>query len=139
MGIWIEPVHPSDVRTKTVFVRDLLERGHSRNSNVSIEEQIEDAEAGKAVIWLANDGPTPLGVCVTRILNPPPSRAIEITTVGGRRAAEWIGPMRDMLRQYRRAEGADRFRVIGRKGWARIFHLQPIGYLDGNWIFEDFS
>ena len=47
------------------------------------------------------------------------SRACVLTACGGRNMKRWL-PLLEIIEAYAKAEGCDRLRVFGRKGWQRM-------------------
>jgi hypothetical protein len=101
---------------------------------------VAQAEKREAVIWLACNDHTPMGVCVTKKQAHGDGSAIYVSVVGGFRFREWLAALRKRIHEFKRAEGADLLLWRGRKGWARALALTPKGQDElGYWVFEDYG
>lgn len=142
MSIECFAVPPWEARRVGLFCKYLIEKACSRNVDQNFdtpEHLISDAENGLAILWVARDDSTPIGVLFTRRVVLDDGRiAISIPVCGGHRFKDWGFPMREKIHAFRKAEGAKVIAVSGRKGWGRVFNTAPLGQdAEGRWIFEE--
>ena len=71
-------------------------------------------------VWTVTEGGELLAAATGRIL--PDDKAGEIVLCGGRDVRRWVGQLQWLMCAWFRAEGMERVRIYGRKGWARFLH-----------------
>lgn len=136
--IAVVAIPPWDVEVIVRNFRQLLEKACSRTTHTSLQKMTLEATRREAVLWLVTDDGIPIAGGFTHVaLRKDGLRVIEITAMGGSKAKHWIGVMRERLHAYRKAERADLLTIIGRKGWARVLNVKPVGNRDGAWIYEE--
>lgn len=136
--IAVVAVPPWDVEVVVRNFRQLLEKACSRTTHTSLQDMTLEATRREAVLWLVTDDGQPIAGGFTHVaLRKDGKKVIEITAMGGSKARQWIEPMRERLHAFQKAERADLLTIIGRKGWARVLNVEPVGRHDGAWIYEE--
>jgi hypothetical protein len=129
----IKAIPPWEVAAVASDLHHLIDRAWSRGCDTPVETMVYDALDLDAVMWLALVDRIPKGVCFTRRRMP----AIWVTVAGGSTGLIWAPPLRARLHVYRAAEGASHLTWRGRRGWARLFGIEPQQGPDNLWTFED--
>ncbi len=135
MSVEIRAIPPWEVEARVADLRHLIDKAWSRGCDTPVKKMVEDALDLDAVMWMAIIDRVPKGVCFTRRRMP----AIWVTVAGGRDGLVWAHPLRSRLNVYRAAEGASHLTWRGRRGWARLFSIEPQQGPDGLWTFEDYG
>ena len=68
-----------------------------------------------------HDGPELIGAAHVRRTDEP---AAEVVLVGGRDCRRWIAELDRLIGLWAKAEGMERLRAFGRRGWIRILEQQ---------------
>lgn len=79
----------------------------------------EDVFSGRALLWLAWKPPEIAAAVVTQLCANEKSHACYILACGGKRAKDWL-PLMANIEAYARAEGCQKIRAVGRRGWIRL-------------------
>lgn len=79
-----------------------------------------DALSGKALLWLAYSEPTIGAALVSQLVRNENSVACYILACGGTEHRAWRC-LPAPIEAYARAEGCTKLRILGRKGWTRMF------------------
>jgi len=91
------------VRSGEMFMADLLRHLTSR----------------RMLLWLAWDGQSIVGTCVTELSETINGRVCVIVAVGGKDRSRWLHFTRQ-LEDFARTEGCRAMRLYGRRGWKRV-------------------
>lgn len=75
--------------------------------------------SGEYVLWLVLDETTPVAALTTRICDYPRRRGLALDWIGGKRMAEWLPMVHDVMSQYARENGCTHLEGYGRKAWGR--------------------
>ncbi|MCA6121916.1 hypothetical protein J6500_08385 [Bradyrhizobium sp. WSM 1704] len=78
-----------------------------------------DILSGRSLLWLAWNGYTVEAAAATVLINTEIGKVCIITACGGTGMKRWL-PLLDGIETYARAEGCERVRIYGRKGWLRV-------------------
>jgi len=93
-----------------------------RRTALNAFEDIEsDVLSGRSLLWLAWNGLSILAAATTVLTSSEIGRVCVITACGGGKMELWF-PLIDGIEAYARAEGCERVRIYGRKGWIRVLH-----------------
>lgn len=100
-------------------VWERLQKVYQRTDLGRFKKCEEDVFTGRALLWLAWRQPEVLASVVTQIWETERSTVCLILACGGEKAREWL-PLMASIEQYARAEGCNKIRIYGRKGWLRL-------------------
>jgi hypothetical protein len=123
IGVCVDPQHVKQVWYRVEhFIREAIERVGLCN----FDDVADDVLCGSALLWLVWDGKDIQGAVVTELTT---DRVCTIVAYGGRMADLHL--LRE-LESYARAEGCNRIRIMGRKGWVRVLnkYRQPYVILE---------
>ncbi len=132
-------VPPWKVEVYGAALSPLMRKACSR-SDMPASHYLDECVVERAVMWILEEAGRPFGVCIThKEISDDGTTYIWISVIGGKDRPGSKALLTERLRAFRRAEGAQFLAWAGRKGWARICNLAPVGFIDGNWRFEDYS
>ncbi len=138
MSYRIDAIAPARAWQEVLAVEPLIKRACSRRGcEVDWVPLIDDCGTRLATLWIITQAGVPVGVCLTRIVKRPDALVVDNMATGGFGGCQWAAQLRSRLHEYRKAEGADMLIARGRRGWGRLLGMQPTGFEDGKWIFED--
>jgi hypothetical protein len=80
------------------------------------------------LVWIVSEGGEIKAAATTRMLV---NGSAEIILCGGGEMHDWAVGLADMICRWAKDEGADRVRLAGRKGWARV-----LGWPEVNGVIE---
>jgi hypothetical protein len=101
------------------FIASALWRGPDGDSPADALFELRDRRLLLWIVW-ASDEQTILAAATTRLIDVGKGRVCIITACGGRELARWKRAI-DEIEKYARAEGCVELRLMGRKGWVRMF------------------
>jgi hypothetical protein len=111
-------VDPVRVREVWSHVEPLIAAAMRRGGLGELADVARSVGNGAALLWLAWDGERVLAAAVTELRPINGEKFCVILACGGTGFTRF-GHLIRGLEQYARAEGCDRMRICGRKGWAR--------------------
>ena len=118
----VAAVATSDIIHVWPEVTHLLDRAFAYSDGKFSKRYVFDQLlAGGMQLWVA-----PRCVLVTRILNYPEKRIMELFLCGGENLAEHLDKGLGLLEKYARAAGCHGMELWGRRGWER--YLRPHGF-----------
>lgn len=79
------------------------------------------------LVWIVTEGSTVIAAATTRLTEGD----AEIMLCGGARAREWAANLAELICRWARDEGAEKVRITGRKGWAKLLNWTVIGERNG--------
>lgn len=125
-------VHPVCVDPKCVHelwlhVAPLVKAGVLRTDLSHFDEIESDVLAGRSLLWLGWYGHIEAAVTTT-LLQSNTGKVCVITAAGGRGLARWE-PLLERIEAYAKAEGCDRVRLFGRKGWRRLMRQYELSHI----------
>lgn len=82
-------------------------------------ETEQEVLTGKQLLWCAFDDKEILAAATTRIFNTDGGKVCEIAAAG-KSHAKWARWAMVRLEDFAKAEGCDKMRIIGRRGWSRV-------------------
>jgi hypothetical protein len=99
-------------------VAPLLQAAILRTDLTHFDEIESDVLAGRSLLWLAWSGQieAPATTVLTRANA---GKVCVLTACGGNAMSRWL-PLLERIEAYAKAEGCDRLRIFGRKGWHRM-------------------
>jgi hypothetical protein len=90
------------------------------HTDLSHSSDIEDdVLSGKSQLWVAFVDGRIAAAAATLLVRTDRHLVCFLTALGGANRAAWL-PLLGAVEAWAKAEGAKRFRFIGRKGWARV-------------------
>ena len=78
-----------------------------------------DVLLGKQLLWLAWDGKTIAAAATTHLGKVGRKTICTLTACSGHHMETWL-PLFAEIEDYARKEGAEKMRIFGRKGWAKV-------------------
>lgn len=94
------------------------------------ENLIDELLDGRASLWLLRKGGDPVSAAVTEVVETPQGKFIHGRHLGGGHVDEAVAA----VRAYARRIGADKIKIVGRKGWQR--RLAKMGWRQAGVIME---
>ncbi len=79
----------------------------------------DDVFEARALLWLAWQAPEVKAAVVTQLCANENSKDCYILACGGKQSKDWLSLMAN-IEAYARAEGCNKIRAIGRRGWIRL-------------------
>lgn len=114
-------------------VEGMIAQAVNRTGINTIEDARVSVLAGYALLWVAWDGETILGVATTEINETAKGRVCLIGYLSGKNLNEFFH-LKDVLIDYAKSEKCAFLRIIGRKGWLR--RLRNEGFKMSNIVME---
>jgi len=111
-------VDPERVRDCWPHVAPLLRAAVTRTGLDRFDEIERDVLSGRGLLWLAWSDRVE-AAATTILTETDAGRVCVLTACGGRDMKRWL-PLLEIIEAYAKAEGCDRLRVFGRKGWQRM-------------------
>lgn len=104
-------------------IRDRLAPAVERSRGMIVDEEVfENLQSGRWLCWTAYSGNDLKAAVVTRIIQTRAGkRVLQALLAGGEDRKLWQRPIVDRLIEYMKAEDCNSFRIVGRKGWERIY------------------
>ncbi len=128
-------VDPDQVGLIWPRVAQRLQCAISRTGLSAFADVERDIRQGRALLWLAlsrDEGEVAIdAVATTRIEQTDAGKVCVIVACEGRRRHRWL-PLIGGIEAYAKAEGCQRVRIFGRKGWQRVLE----GYAQTHVIME---
>lgn len=85
-------------------------------------EVYDNLASGRWLVWCAYSGSDMKAAVVTRIIKTVTgARVLQALLAGGEDRKLWQRPIVDRLIEYMKAEDCTSFRIVGRKGWERVY------------------
>ena len=120
-------VDPKRVSEFWPHVTPLLKMAILRTDLNSFEEIERDVLAGRSLLWLAWFDRIE-AAATTILIETGASKVCVLTACGGRGMRRWL-PVLEKIEAYAKAEGCNRMRIFGRKGWQRVldpYHITNV-------------
>lgn len=123
-------INPAQVSQVLHLAEPLLKSALDHTGIGDYSEVHDGILAGKQLLWLAIDpGPEILAAASTQLQSSAAGKVCVITACGGRAIREWIHLI-GRIENYATAEGCERVRYFGRRGWLRELEgWQQIGVI----------
>ena len=112
-------VHPSQVPLVWPAVRALVLSAVLRTDLSHSSDIEDDVLSGKSQLWVAFVDGRIEAAAATLLRRTDRHLVCILTALGGANRAAWL-PLLQRVEAWAKAEGAARFRIYGRKGWARV-------------------
>jgi hypothetical protein len=111
-------VDPNQVGRVWPHVAPLLKAAILRTNLDRFSEIERDVLSGQSLLWLAWSDHVE-AAATTILTETDAERVCVLTACGGRDMKRWL-PLLEIIEAYARAEGCDRLRLFGRRGWQRM-------------------
>jgi hypothetical protein len=111
-------VDPSRVGSVWPRVAPLLKAAITRTNLDRFDEIERDVLSGRGLLWLAWSDHVE-AAATTILTETDAQRVCILTACGGRDMKRWL-PLLETIEAYAKAEGCDRLRLFGRRGWQRM-------------------
>lgn len=111
-------VDPERVRDCWPHVAPLLKAAVTHTNLACFDEIEREVLSGRSLLWLAWSDHVE-AAATTVLTETDAGRVCVLTACGGRNMKRWL-PLLEIIEVYAKAEGCDRLRIFGRKGWHRM-------------------
>ena len=114
---------PETIDTLWPTLSQRLAPAVERSRGMIVEEEVfEKLAAGQWLCWCAYDDSDLKAAVVTRIISTRSGkRILQALLAGGEDRKLWQRPIVERLMKFMTDEDCDSFRIVGRKGWERIY------------------
>jgi hypothetical protein len=111
-------VDPRSITEMWPHVAPLLKAAVTHTDLSRFDEIERDVLAGRSLLWLAWSGEIE-AAATTSLIETNKSKVCVLTACGGNDMHRWVALL-ETIEVYARAEGCNRMRIFGRKGWQRV-------------------
>lgn len=114
---------PHTIETLWPSLKAKLAPAIERSRGLLTERNTRDkCAAGQWQCWVAYSDSTLKAAVVTRIMTAPSGlKLLDAILAGGDDRRLWQRPIVERLKDFARDEGCEKFQLLGRKGWERVY------------------